>query len=439
MSGPAPKMSAPWGLALALFAINTLSFIDRQLLTLLVGPIRADLQISDTQISLLQGLAFASFYALLGLPLGRLADRGDRPKLIAGGVGLWSAMTAVCGIASSYAWLFVGRMGVAVGEAVLSPAAISLLSERFPRHLIARAIAVFQSGIFVGSALALLAGGWLLNQVTAWGGLSIPGYGLMTPWRAIFVIVAVPGILFALLILLVREPRRGVAAIERPAQIPLREALSWIIARRALYGWHFAAFTAVTVLAYGVLAWTPTTLIRTHGIPTGTAGIWLGLILMVMGPLGVFFGGYSVDRLLGKGIADAPMRTVAMGLIVFGAAVPLFALSSSLAVALLGAVILAAAQSFPYGIASGSLALVTPAPLRGQVTALYLLISNLVGLSLGPLLVALMTDKWFGDDLAVGKSLALLPLLTIPFALICLYKCAPAYAKAWRDGQGVQS
>jgi MFS family permease len=429
-------IAPPWGLAIALFFVNTLSFIDRQLLTLLVGPIRADLQISDTQMSLLQGLAFASFYALLGLPLGRLADRADRPKLIAGGVGLWSAMTAFCGLASSYLFLFIGRMGVAVGEAVLSPAAISLLSERFPRTLIARAIAIFQSGIFVGSALALLAGGALLNLVTSAGGLTVPGYGDVTPWRAVFIIVSLPGILAAIMMMFVWEPRRATSVQARPPQMPLRAALDWMWHRRSLYGWHFAAFTLITILAYGIMAWMPTILIRLHGVPTGTAGIWLGIILMVTGPLGVYCGGYFVDLYLGRGAADAPIRVVAFGIILLGISVPIYALSTSVPMALIAVTLVCAAQAFPYGIAASSLTLVTPPEMRGQVIAVYLLISNLIGLTSGPLIVARLTDGYFGYDKAIGQSLALLPILTVPFALFCLYYCAPAYAKAWIAKQG---
>lgn len=419
-----------WRLAFLLFLVNSLSFVDRQILTLLVEPIRADLEISDTQISLLQGIAFASFYALLGLPLGRLADRTDRPRLIAVGIGIWSVMTAVSGLARDYAHLFLARMGVAVGEAALSPAAVSLLSDRFPRNRVARAIGLFQSGIFVGSALALLSGGWLL----AWLGdtVHLPVVGVIAGWRVVFTVIGLPGLIFSLAMFLVDEPRRQ-AAGAAPAQLPLRQGLAWLWARRGVYGPHFVAFTAITVLAYGTLAWAPTVLVRVHGLTPAEAGVRLGTMMLVMGPLGVFGSGWLVDQLLARRVADGPPLAAIGGVLLFVASVPVFALSAQLGVVLAAALVVAFAQSYPYGIASASLALITPPAMRGQVTALYLLISNLVGLSLGPLLVALGTDYLFANDLAVGRSLALLPAITAPVALAALVMLRRPYAASWRE------
>lgn len=423
-------MAAAWRLALLLFLANTLSFVDRQVLTLLVKPIRAELDISDTQMSLLQGLAFASFYALLGLPLGRLADRGDRPRLIAAGIALWSAMTALSGLARDYSQLFAARMGVAIGEAALSPAAISLLSDRFPRERVASAIGLFQSGIFVGSALALLAGGGLLAMIG--GDVTLPLLGTLSDWRAVFLAVGLPGLLLALVMLTIREPRRG-RDVVRPPQRPLREVLVWLWRRRGLYVPHVVAFTFVTILAYGSLAWTPTVLVRLHGLSPAEAGIRLGAMLLIMGPLGVLGSGWLIDRLLARGVADGPVLAALAGVVLFATIVPAFALAPTLGIAMGAALVLSFAQSYPYGIATGSLALVTPPELRGQVTAIYLLISNLVGLTLGPLLVALGTDYLFGDDLAVGKSLALLPVLTTPVAIGALLMLRRSYAAAWRE------
>ena len=424
------RTQVAWSLAIVLFLANSLSFVDRQVLTLLVKPMRAELGISDVQVSLLQGLAFASLYAILGLPLGRLADRTHRPRLMAAGIAVWSGMTVASAFASDYAHLFIARMGVAVGEAALAPAAVSLLSDRFPRSRVGRAIALFQAGIFVGSALALLAGGWLLAAYDAGGLEWLRALGITSGWRAVLLVVGAPGWFVALLLLFVHEPRHGAAAPSTP-QLGVRASLAWVWARRDVYTGVIVAFTAITVLAYGSLAWAPTVLVRVHALASADAGIRLGMIMLFAGPLGVVGAGWLVDRLAAKGRADAPIAAAMGGAIAFAIVVPAFALAPTLALAMLGAVALAFAQGYPYGIASTSFAMVTPPEMRGQVVALYLLISNLLGLTLGPLLVALGTDRIFHDDLAVGRSLALLPLVTIPLAIAGLVGARSAYARAY--------
>lgn len=417
---PAP----PWGLALLLLAANSLSFVDRMLLTLLIGPIRAELDISDTAISLLHGLAFASFYALAGLPLGRLADTWHRPRLMALGIALWSAMTSTCGFAANFATMFAARTGVAVGEASLSPAAISLLSERFPSAMAARAIAVFQSGIFVGTALAMLGGGLLLG----WFESHPLPLAELSPWRSVFVVVGAPGLLIALCLLLVREPRQN--AHTRAAQMSLQNTLAHVFGAGRLYGGHFLAFTAITILAYGSLSWMPSVLVRAHHLPAPEVGLLLGIALLIAGPLGVMTSGILVDALAKRKVASGPMLAALTSTILLAVAVPAYALAPDLEAARIAAFGLAFAQSFPYGIASASLAIVAPPALRGQLVALYLMISNLVGLTLGPLLVALMTDNYFRDDNAVGLSLSLLPLLTTPLAIAGILLCWGPYRRA---------
>jgi len=425
------KSDAPWALAFLLLLANSMSFVDRMLLTLMVGPIRAELGISDTQISLLHGFAFAAFYALAGLPLGKLADTGHRPRLMSAGTGAWSAMTAVCGLAPSFAWMFLARTGVAVGEASLSPAAVSLLAERFRRTLASRAIAVFQSGIFIGTGLAMLGGGALLAWFTTHAD-SLPG-GL-TPWRAVFVTVALPGLPIALLLLAVREPRNRDprAAVSTPST---REALRHFRDHSRLYGGHLLAFTAITVLAYGSLSWMPSVLVRAHAMPISEAGQLLGIVLLVGGPLGVMASGALLDVFARRGLASGPTLTTLLAAALLAIAAPIYGLADDVKTATAAAFLLAFAQSFPYGIASAMLAIVAPARLRARLVALYLMVSNLVGLSLGPLLIALTTEHWFGDDASVGTSLALLPILTTPLALAGVAACWLPYRRAWLHAQ----
>ncbi|MDX2274327.1 MAG: MFS transporter [Hyphomonadaceae bacterium] len=422
---PSEHTPAPWGLALLLLAANSMSFVDRMLLTLMVGPIRAELGISDTAISLLHGLAFASFYAIAGLPLGRLADTWHRPRLMALGVTLWSAMTSSCGFASNFAMMFAARTGVAVGEASLSPAAISLLSERFPKTMAARAIAVFQSGIFVGTALAMLGGGLLF----AWfeDNSSLPPLVSLSPWRWVFIAVGAPGLIVAIALLFVGEPRSTATAT--PSPISFGATMSHIFSHARLYGGHFLAFTAITILAYGSISWMATVLVRAHDLATPDAGFLLGSALLIAGPLGVLCSGALLDILAKREVAAGPMFAALVSVVLLAVAVPIYALAPDIDSARLAALGLAFAQSFPYGVASASLAMVAPPALRGQIIALYLMISNLVGLTFGPLLVALMTDSYFHDDDAIGQSLALLPLLTTPVAIAGVLLCWGPYRR----------
>ena len=290
------------------------------------------------------------------------------------------------------------------------------------------ALAVFQSGIFVGSALALLAGGWLLSAVG--DRVVVPGLGPTAGWRLVFLSVATPGLLLGGAMLLLRDPRAQAEARVGPTA---GEATRWIAGRWRLYGAHLAAFTAITVLVYGALAWAPSVLVRVHGMTPAEAGVALGAVMLFAGPLGVLVSGQVTDRLLRAGRADGPVISALVGVALLAVAIPAFALAPTLPLALAISVALAFAQGYPYGIASAALALVTPSRMRGQVTALYLLVSNLLGLSLGPLLVALLTDRIFGNDRAVGLSLATLPLLTLPVATAALAFLRAPFAAAWRE------
>lgn len=412
---------APWGLAALLFLANSFSFVDRMVLTLLVEPIKADLEVSDTQISLLHGLAFASFYALAGLPLGYLADRSHRPRLMAIGATIWSAMTLATGLARSFPLMFAARAGVAVGEATLSPSAVSLLRDRFAPGLAARAIGIFQAGIFVGSALALILGGQILTVADR---LPWPLAGL-APWRVVFVVAGLPGLVIAALMLTLREPR-GVSIPADGSAPRVGAALGYVRANLRTIGWYIGGATAITILAYGVLSWMPTVLIRVHGMTQQSVGLTLGLGNLLCGVGGVLTSAWALDKALARGRRTAPAELLLLACGLLGVATVVFALAPTIAFALPAAAVLIFTQSLPYGIISASLAELVPAHLRGQIVALYLLISNLAGLTLGPLIVALFTDRLFADPSKVGLSLALLPVVTLPLACGFLLACRSA-------------
>lgn len=207
-AAPWPSPLRAWIVVGLLMVAYTSSFIDRQIMSLLVEPIRADLGITDTQFSLLAGLAFSIFYSVMGLPLGWLADRMSRRMIILVGMIAWSIMTALCGLATSFLALFIARVGVGIGEAALSPAAYSLISDYFPPERRARAISAYAMGPYLGSGLALIIGGQVIEAASRMGPFTIEGLGTFAPWQAVFFAVGLPGVIIALLFLLIREPER---------------------------------------------------------------------------------------------------------------------------------------------------------------------------------------------------------------------------------------
>src|SRR5580698_8597174 len=205
---PRAGLGYAWYVVIVLTALYMLSFVDRTILGLLVGSIKRDLGISDTRIGLLQGLSFALFYTVMGLPLGRLADTRSRRNLIAGGVVVWSLFTSACAIAKSFWSLFFTRIGVGVGEAGLSPAAYSLISDYFPPDKLGVAISVYYMGVFLGSSLALLVGGVVVDIMSRVHTVTLPLIGTIASWRVTFLVVGLPGLLFALLVYTIKEPLR---------------------------------------------------------------------------------------------------------------------------------------------------------------------------------------------------------------------------------------
>ena len=198
-----------WYVVLLCMLAYIFSFIDRQILALMIEPIKADLNLSDTQFSLLHGLAFSLFYAFMGLPLAYLADRFSRPKIIAVGIIFWSIATALCGLSKNFIQLFFSRMGVGVGEAALSPAAYSMFSDMFSKDKLGRAVAVYSIGSFVGGGIAFLVGGYVIGLLKDLSLIEIPVFGAVKAWQMAFILVGLPGIFIGLLfVLTVRDPKR---------------------------------------------------------------------------------------------------------------------------------------------------------------------------------------------------------------------------------------
>ena len=203
-----PSSLSAWYAVIVLLLAYVLSFVDRIIMSLLVIPIQKDLGISDTQMGLLMGLAFAIFYTVVGIPIARLSDAKSRKIIVSIGIFLWSIMTAVCGLARSFIELFLARVGVGVGEATLSPAAYSMIADYFPEEKLGKAIAVYQSGALFGSGIAFIIGGAIVGLIVNSNATSLPFLGELQPWQLAFIIVGLPGVLMALVMLTVKEPKR---------------------------------------------------------------------------------------------------------------------------------------------------------------------------------------------------------------------------------------
>src|SRR5277367_4434508 len=262
-SSPYPSSFAAWYSVAVLMLMYIFSFIDRTTISLLVEPMKRDLHISDTQIGMLQGLAFALLYTFLGLPIARLSDRHSRRAIIAGGVFVWSIMATLCGLARSAVQLFMARVGVGVGEAALSPAAYSIITDSFPRSKLGGAFGVYNVGITIGAGTALLVGGIVVGAVSRAGAsYTLPLFGQVHAWQMVFILTGAPGILLPLLLLTIREPkRRGLLkskAVDDAANVPARPRLSEVLAyvwlNKKFYGLHFVALALLAMAGYSAAA-----------------------------------------------------------------------------------------------------------------------------------------------------------------------------------------
>jgi MFS family permease len=412
-----PPAHAAWYAVVVLAIAYVFSFIDRQILSLLVAPIRRDLNISDTQMSLLMGISFALFYTLLGFPIGRMADSRSRRNIITCGVLAWSLFTAGCGLTATFVQMFVMRVGVGVGEAALSPPAYSLISDCFPPHRRALALSVYGAGMFVGAGLAMVLGGIIVRYTAAGGIMTLPLIGLsIFPWQLTFLLVGLPGVLVAVLVRSVREPARRetkAATVE-----PIRAVIGYIKEHRSTFACHHLATALMSFAAYSGGAWIPSFLMRTYGWNASDAGLVYGSVVMLFGSLGILAGGWFCDLLARRGFRDAHFR---VGLTVSLLILPVVLLYPLMPTASLAVVLLvpyAFLMSAMFGVAPAALQLVVPNEMRAQVSALYLFVVNIIGLGAGPTAVALLTDRVFRVEnmlryslLVVGASAYLLAAL----------------------------
>ena len=433
-SRTAPRVTPAqaWYAVAILTIANVSGFVDRQILSLLVEPIKRDLHVTDTQVSLLMGLGFVVFYSVLGLPIGRWVDRGHRPRIVALGAAVWSLMTVLTGTARSYTHLFIARIGVGAGEATLGPAAVSIIADAFPRKQLGVAMSTYMMGTFAGSGVAYALGAYVVGRMDRPGMVTLPVVGDIFPWQLVFFFVGLPGLLVALLALTIREPRALTAtsaSTDKEAAVPMAHVWAYVRANARTIAALSLGFACSASVNYGVGAWLATFLIRTHGWTVEQAGLLQGALTVTLGPIGVLLGGRLTDAWSKRGHTDAPLRVgmlAALGMLVFASVYPQVPNVTVVAALLVPVNIFAA---MPWGAANAAIAEAMPARMRGQGSAVYQLVVNLLSGALGPTAVALLTDRVFGDPLAIRWSLTICAVVGMSLTLALLAWGRPAFRK----------
>lgn len=424
---PQPSLGYAWYVVAVLMFAYMVAFVDRQILSLLVEPIKRDLGVSDTQIGWLAGFAFAVFYTVLGVPIARLADRSNRRTLISIGVVVWSIMTAACGLTKTYWQLFLMRVGVGVGEATLSPAAYSMISDYFPPNKVAKAVGVYAMGLYMGAGVALLAGSAVVALVSDAGSVVLPLLGEVYAWQLTFFIVALPGILVLALMMTVKEPARrefnadGSSVVTAPQSVPFRELVAFFRLHRRIMIGHFGGFLALGTVISAFLIWVPEFLRRSYGISIAEAGMIYGLALLVFGGVAPYAGGLFAEWLGKRGYRDAEMRTALIGALAMIPITVLAPLAPDKTSAVVLLCVLTFVLAFPQGLAPTILTIVAPNRMRAQVTAIFMLLAVLAGFSLGPAFVAMTTDYFFRDEAALGYSLSIVSAVLTPIGAAFLW------------------
>lgn len=399
-----PRPLVAWAMLAALFVAYIVSFVDRMIVGLLVDGIKADLGVSDTQVSLLQGVAFALFFTLAAIPLGRLIDRVHRTRAIAAGIAVWSAMTVACGMASSFAALFVARMGVGVGEAVLSPAAYSIISDSFPRRRLGLAMGIFGLGSAIGAGLALMIGGAVMSAVAAADTVTLPLFGAVRPWQSAFIIAGLPGIAVALVFLFIPDPGRAGAA--RPPVLPVRAVTRHLKAHAGFFWSVFLGVAAVNLSVLGTVAWLPALLIRGHGFALGDAGYLSGAALIAGGLIGMIGYGAAMDR-IGGGVPRARMIFCGWATALATVAGLIFPLLESPWLMALTFTLFFSAAAGVVSAAPSVLQQLSPNGMRATIASVYVFVINLIGIGLGPSITAVLGDWLFpgGDGIRYAMAI----------------------------------
>jgi len=408
------------------------AFIDRQIPSMLVEPIKQDFNLTDSQIALLGGAAFSIFYAVMALPIGYAVDRYKRTRVLGIGIFLWSLMTALAGLANSFGRLFGARIGVAVGEAVMAPTSVSLVSDYFPENKQGKPMGIITSGVYIGIGITLLGGGFLIDYLTELGGLHIPFIGYLKPWQATFMIVGVPGLFVAIGAFLLTEPKRIDEKVGQGPTIERQNVFLHISEHKKTLLPMFGGLIFMALIFYSFTFWAPTMMIRTYNISLSEAGFFLGVITIISSITGTIFAGSVVDYLRNRNYRDAPVRAAMFAvLLAFPPIVLLSFANSEIAAWICIFIYLFFISSFaPLGLLAVSG--VSRGNVKGQLAAIHAFLMMAFGLSLGPQLTAFFTDFIFIDTNKINLAISATGALVLPISALFFKASLSKYEESSR-------
>ncbi|MGF6485852.1 MFS transporter [Paraburkholderia sp. JPY419] len=416
-----------WWMLAILTATYVVSFIDRGAISLVVGPIKEDLGISDLEVSWLLGLSFMLLYSVLGVPMGALVDKYERRRLLGGAIMAWSAVQVLCGLSQTYVQLFVTRVGLGVGESALSPGAASMIRDAFPPQRRSLAFGIYNIGPLLGTGLALGLGGFLLKAASAGAFAGLPLVGGLKPWHFVLLVPGLIGIPFAVLLWLVREPARR--DVNAGSGVTYRQALCFAWTNKAVYVQLWVAICLYGIAVGSQMAWLPEIIARTLNVPRPEIGKALGGVALLASPAGLLILGRIADWLRERGMIDAPVRVAAVTTAIAAIVTACFPLIHSMNVGLIAYFV----QTFMFSmfaVAGGAtMANFTPGNMMGKLTAVYYLITNLLGLALGPTVVALVAKLFSGPN-ALGASFVVCYVISVALAVILLIRVCGALRRA---------
>jgi MFS family permease len=445
-----PKPAYAWYVVVLMMFFYVLSFMDRQIIAVLLDPIKIDLDLTDVQISLIGGVSFGLFYSIVGIFIGRLADSMNRPWLIALGVFIWSLTTALCGLASKFWHLLFLRMGVGLGEAALLPSTLSLLKDYFPPNRLATPTSVFLFGAPIGIGLSFAAGGFLFSvaqDITASAGWNDVFFiGGSAAWKLVLIFLGVVGMVMTLGMMTVREPRttsavaqekqaeRGLKASEAAAmpEVKAYARINWLPIMSLYVG-----MALISLAAYAQGFWDVTYLTRTFGGDRASVSFMYGMVQMFGGIAGMFLGGFTADYLTRRGVQGSSFKLVTAGAafaIPFAYVYPLMGSESAslwlMVLAIFG-------TNMCFAGAASAMQRMYPAAMLGLAAGVYFFMSNAVGLLVGPFAIAATTDYIFGDPQKVGYSLSIVGGSARLLAFVVFALGLKAYVGLLREREGV--
>lgn len=427
-----PSRRSAYYSLIVLTIVVMFTVLDRQILGLMIEPVKADFGISDTEVALLLGAAFALPYAFAGIPIARFADRSNRRNIVAICIAFWSLATCACALAQNYFQMILARFGIGAGESGYGPATWSIMADSFPREKVAFGTAFLAIGATVGTGLALFLGGAVLAFVEHLPQVSLPFGGHIRPWQWAFILVGAPGLIWALVVLTIKEPnRRGSVAGEKNVVVPVREVASFMGDNWRVYLGIIGGLCMKMLMGIGANQWMPTLYYREFGWSLSEVGLIVGGMTMVISPIALITGGKVSEWWMKRGTPDANLRIVLYGLIVgvpVAVVTPLMP-SPWLVLAFSGVGMFLSSLGTGPGV--GSMQIITPNRMRATVSSVYQFSTHVISLAVGPLIVALFTDYLFGDSKHLKYSLALCAGLLGPITIFLVWQALKPFSRAY--------